>query len=1037
MLREFYDAVLPAEGYYCVTLLPEGRHLWAESIDELVELTERYDARTGVYFGTAAFSSVANRKQTNVLSLRALRLDIDAGDKKYAKDPDGTYPSQRDALAAFVAFTRSSGLQFSYLLSSGMGLHVYYCLDEALPPDTWLPLAEGLGQLAATHGLKVDSSVTADSARILRPVGGLHSGTTRVSILKQSGMVHTEATLLAKIPIAAIAIPTRKYDCSINDELDMSFQGPPSSALKIAEHCAVLAEIAAVRGNVPEPKWRAMLGLVKRTVEGIEIAQKWSSGHPGYNPVNVERKFDAWATGPTTCSEFSKYSDKCGGCKHRGTIKSPISLGLMTTPEIEQLPEGVQTLLQPAEPQETSGAPWDGCIPAGFEVTTTKAGKQVLVYNLLIEKESETGEMVPTIVKVPFTYNIFWFGQWAEADTSDDTAQVALHLWTGTYVKRYLMDQTVIATPFKLLEYMSSKAIHTTTHKKAAQAMQDYSKAQLQHVHSARKNPKITDHLGLRFIETGELICAHGRYAIYPDGAIREAMLGAALREVGSQFTLPLPKNGAESWDAGVWDSHIIPRAQKHVEFLTKYYGKPDMEKFQLAIMLGLASPLMAFVTGEFYEGSALPKMSSLSVSLFSRETARGKTSACASSVLAYGRPSDLVNDSGKTGTTENGRISRLSAHGTMPSVMDEMGGATATSVAGLVSAVSNGAAKGRAKQDGSMRSGIPWSLVNLITTNKSQRDMIAAVDDTTGAVQYRLLEINFDHSPEFDQETRDRYVNDWGDMMRNCVGALGAVIHREICALGKDKVNKLVTDCVAKAGALVKADQSARFQYRGLGALLALHLLLARLKLAPFALPGLVSAFKEAHDAGKDFVKENVLTTDGIELLSRALLDLAPHTIVTDDETHRARNTTRFDLPLNTRMPDVVHARHIRSLARSYVSVQALRKWCSDKGVSERDIITSAKEQNVLILPDRSVAGEKVDRAYGRKVLTKGLKDTMELVCPAYTFDVRRLYMLQGEGSQESLDEHLSNVIELRPSSPDQGQSDAEVTPDEVVAAT
>ena len=325
-LSAFYADILPEQGNFCLFLLPEGRHIWVKSHAELIALTKQYADRTGVYFGTAAFETAANRKQTNVLALRALRLDIDAGDKKYAKDPTGTYPTQRDALAAFVAFTKATGLAPSYLVSSGEGLHVYYCLDANLVPKQWLPLAAGLACLADEHGLKVDPSVTEDTARILRPLGSTHGNGKRVSTIKRTGIVYSRDAIAAKLPVEVIA--PRRARTGINDDIVTAFQGPPSSALTIAEHCAALREIAVSRGDVPEPQWRAMLGLVKRTVEGLDIAQEWSSGHDDYDELEVERKFEAWNAGPTTCAEFAKHSSACNGCGYQGKIKSPIMLGM-------------------------------------------------------------------------------------------------------------------------------------------------------------------------------------------------------------------------------------------------------------------------------------------------------------------------------------------------------------------------------------------------------------------------------------------------------------------------------------------------------------------------------------------------------------------------------------------------------------------------------------------------------------------------------------------------------------------------------------
>lgn len=183
MLDKFLGDILPPEGYYCLVLLPEGRHLWAESLAELEELANRHSDREGVYYGTAAFQSVANRKQANVLSLQALRLDIDAGPEKLAKHgEDAVYATQKAAVAACAEFFRATQLVPSYLVSSGAGLHVYYCLSQAIDPVTWLDLAKGLSRLGSEHNLKIDPSVTQDSARILRPIGALHKNGKRVAV---------------------------------------------------------------------------------------------------------------------------------------------------------------------------------------------------------------------------------------------------------------------------------------------------------------------------------------------------------------------------------------------------------------------------------------------------------------------------------------------------------------------------------------------------------------------------------------------------------------------------------------------------------------------------------------------------------------------------------------------------------------------------------------------------------------------------------------------------------------------------------------
>lgn len=1000
MLEQFYGDILPEAGYYCLTLLPSGRHLWAESIEELVQLTQAHEGETGVYFGTAAFNSVANRKQSNVLALKALRLDIDAGAKKFEKDPDGTYSTQREALTALVKFCKSEQLAPTYIVSSGEGLHVYFCLSEALAPERWVPLAEGLARLTVAKGLKVDPSVTTDTARILRPLGGLHGNGKAVACLKRSSIFYRPEDLAPKLAPAA-ARTFSASDLAINDDLSLGYDGPPSSAFKIAQHCGALNEVAVSKGDVPEPHWRAMIGLVKRTVEGIDVAHEWSTGYDGYDFNATERKFNNWNTGPTTCSEFSKHSDACKTCQYAGKVKSPISLGMMTAPEISELPEEKRPA--PPAPPAPTGMPWDGQLPPGYSVREV-AGHQTLVYAMESEKTTETGEVVPVVVHVPFTYDIFWLGQWSEADDSDDSAQVTLHLWSSGAVKTFMMDQTVVASVPKLLDYLAGKAIHTTTHKKAGQAMQDYTKAHLLRIKGMFQQPKINDRLGLRVMADGTLVCAQGSSLILGDGTIRESMLGPSVRGVADGIFVPVPADPSGVWGPEVWAETIEPLANDHIAFLKRYYSTPGLEKYQLAIMAGLASPLMAFVDSVYNRGSKLPP-NGVTVSLYSRETARGKTTAIKSALLAFGDPNALSRDSSATGSTALARIAKMSLHGTVPIGLDEMGDLPVMDVARLISAIANGSGRERADKNGGLvTTNGSWALVALIAANKSAREMASVAQADSDAIQFRMLELNVGDVSEFDNETRAQHNLDWSSVRSRCPGALGAIIHRGICELGTVGVGKLVTECVNRASKEVGAGQSARFQYRILGAILALQMILKRRGLQIFDTKTLVSTFKDAYAAGLEFIEQKLLPTGGLDLLTRALNDLQPHTVVTDKETRITGFSRQYDIPRGGRIPDPVLARHIHTTNTTYLSCVALRDWCHKHGISDVDIVRTAKAENVF--KPMTTQGTHI----GPFNLLKGMEASVDTRCRVYRVDVARLNLLTdqpitAEDSEESDD--------------------------------
>jgi hypothetical protein len=989
MLKQFYEAVLPRSGHYCLFLLGPKQHVWADSIGGLVEQTEARHNQQGVYFAVESFSIPESRTQANVLALRSLRLDIDAGEKKFARSPEGAYPTQREALKAALAFFGTTGIAPTYIVSSGEGLHIYYCMDNDMSPAQWSPLATRLGELGAEHGLRIDTTCTTDTARILRPVGALHPNGERVRVLKNTGVIHSYPDLRAALGAKEPAI-TRRFDGpSVNDDVIGSVEGPPKSAAKIVAHCPAMAEVAAAKGDVAEPLWRAMLGIVKFTVEGADAAHEMSCGYEGYDSDETERKLEAWAVGPTSCAEFAKHTSACVSCEHRGKIKSPIVLGYMTAPQIAELPPEKQP--PPPVLAEPTGDPWDGSLPEGFTVKRAETGF-TMTYAMQAEKESETGEMVPIVVQVPMTHDVFWLGQWAEASGTDDTAQVTLHAWDNKdrKVNTYLMDQTLAANRFKLLEWLAGKAIHLTKHKKAGQAVDDYIRASLQRIKNLSKRPKITERFGLRILPNGELVCAHGKYVIYPDGRIQEGMLGESLRETSALFPMPLAESQNGEWGPEVWPS-INAKAKQYATFMRESYGAAGLEKYQLAAMLCLASPLMAFVTGAYHSGAKLPP-NGLTVSLYSREGGRGKSALAQAIMSAYGYGSELAKDSNSTGSTDLARIAKLSLWGTMPMSMEEMGNTKEASITNLISAVANGAGRERATQKGGFTSSAQWSLINLITTNRAQRDMVAATQAESAAIQYRLIELNVD-SINFDSDAVKRYGQQWSEVQRDCSGAMGAVIHHMLCKIGVERLNAMVMAKVAEASELLGAKQDARFQYRALGATLFLQLILEKVGLAMFDKDTLVEEFKAAHGSGLTYISENILPTDGVELMQLALSDLKANTLITETETHRGLDPSRYDMPLNVRIPDKVYARHVTMLGCTYVASNALREWCIEHKVSERDMLADCKKAGVITQPNK----HRLTRFTAPIDLFKGTREEQTAISQCFKIDIRKLAHLTG----------------------------------------
>lgn len=994
------------------------QHIWVDSLDELVDAVEQRSEMQGVYFATAAFGDEVSEKtgqtartQSNVLARKSYHLDFDAGAAKLAKHgPDEVYATQKDVIADLMRFIKATGIKPTYVVNSGEGVHAYICLSEEVDEPTWKRTSEALCKLVSQHGLKQDKACTTDSARILRPIGSVHDNGKRVAVLSKSNKFYDQAELMQAIEaqLDEPLPPVKREKRSINDDV-LEVQGPPKSVKPIIKKCAAFRHAAAAKGNVVEPYWRAMLGVVKHTVEGEQVIHYLSDGHPDYDYEDTQEKFERWATGPSTCNEFGKYSNACVGCKYRGEITSPIQLGVMTIEDVEKLPEEKKP--EALKPPAPSGDPWDGCIPKGFAVRKTPSGN-VLVWLMPFEAEGEEGERIVSHIDVPITHDVFWFSSWADAEHDADEAKTVMVKWERTYFKSYQFDQSLIANQQKMREFLASKSVITSTHKHANRAMEEYTKAQINRIRDMAQRPKVTGRFGLRIQPDGAMICAQGKYVIFPDGRIQEAMLGNELADLAKFYTLPLPPSGDCMWDASVWDEHIMPRAQRHVDFFRKHYNRDGLEKYQLAAMMVLASPLMAFVTGEYLSGAELPP-NGLSISLYSQDGGRGKSTLMKAISLAFAKPSGITTDMNQLGSTDKARIARMTMHGTLPIGLDEMGNVNAKSATELVYAIANGASRQRAKQDGGLNLGSTWAFTAMLAANKSQREMLACGSPESPAVQYRMLELDVDRVAEFDIDQRAEFAEDWRELAE-CAGCLGAVIHRAICQLGVEQANKLVMTCVNKASEKVGADQTARFQYRGLGAAMALHIILKKLGLEMFDLDVIITEFRKAHDAVKAFVEENIMPTNGVELMAMMLHDLHDETVVTQDETRRNRHTVKYDVPVNGRVPPTVSVRHVIASKRSYVSAEACRRWASDRSVSLSKMLHDCKESHVLgcVYPGIPPGNAKPFN------LLKGMEESNGSMVSCYAVDVNRMAQVVGKDYYNELRDltgDSADIIELR----------------------
>jgi Family of unknown function (DUF5906) len=134
---------------------------------------------------------------------------------------------------------------------------------------------------------------------------------------------------------------------------------PLADANAIANECAQLGHMRVTRGVMPEPVWYACIGILAFCgKEGQMLAHEWSKGDPRYSEAETQRKIEQCErlTGATLCSRFLEIADdetrtRCQDCRHKGTIASPITLGMRDEPatSIETAPRSRAAATSPRD----------------------------------------------------------------------------------------------------------------------------------------------------------------------------------------------------------------------------------------------------------------------------------------------------------------------------------------------------------------------------------------------------------------------------------------------------------------------------------------------------------------------------------------------------------------------------------------------------------------------------------------------------------------------------------------------------------------
>lgn len=943
--QQFLESIWPASGVYCLMLQSlEGdrkTHRTYTSLVEAAQAVDRYKHTNDVYFAVhtlkgrriwnpnkrgplpsdapdgAVSGGWSIRTQANAAQAQALYLDLDVG------KADG-YADQRDALAALKAFCGAIGLPRPTIVSSGYGVHVYWPLSRAADSALeWAAMAIALKALCWPLGLKADAAVTADPARILRPVGSInHKRGERAPVrLLAAGVVNDPDALLQTLRDAcdrhgadvAAARPSGSSPApasgSVGSIGPLEYDGPLEPLESVLAACAQIRRMADDPAAVSEPEWYAALGVVVHCAEGVEAAHAISRGHPGYDHAETQAKAErAAALPPTSCQKLRSTSDVhaglCDGCRWWSKTKGPMTAARIAAPSAPPrlLVSGVDDVdVDPIEIPDPP-APYkrlrDGAIVMH---AATKEGQDMLVPIM-------TGDLYPV-------------RRMSEAGGPDQ------HLWryhprNGEKMREFTLRGADMASVQSLAAAAADNGVYVEDYKRLERYMSYYLRS-LMDKHKAHEQ-----HATLGWTEdyTSFVI---GERVIHGDGSIKPALLGrdaaVVAKLLGQSGTL-----------------------EAQVEAM-RFYDDAAYRGRQFMILASMAAPWL-YVTQQM--GLVINAVGAGGTS---------KSTALRAAASVWGSPTNLVQNGLSHAHTQRGMELLSSSLSSLPVCVDEislMGDEAARAF--VMGASQRGGGGPKSNRGGHLRD-IPASRKHTFFLTNSNRSLIDMTsmrdDDIAGAAAMRVLEIPYDLPQVHTKSAADAFIR----TLTANYGHIGVALMRELTPR-REKVERAIIARMEKIDATLGLTAAERFRSSAFATTLTVCDLSRGIGLTSWRSDDLLAWLHDVQLPLSRKIDRRVMSqsdplsilTDFFAVNHGAMIVLAGG----------ANNSMWVDLDPGARL--LIHNDQVAK--RIWVSRAAFRDYCDRRGVSCRAATMDLVQSGVIVDDDvRFTLGQGTKHAVAR----------------------------------------------------------------------
>lgn len=918
-LEQFLQAVLPPEGYRCIATPNDKGFGFSHSVFETNLLAAQRAGWLGkkkdVYFACSSLkephivspSATGHDKKKyrvkeNLLAAKSfwLDLDVEAGnDKKYG--------SREEAISHLFEFLESTKLPRPIIIDSGYGAHIYFPLTEGINIEMWVKVSWALHSLVEGFGLKADRSRTHDASSVLRPVGtynfknpadpklvkAVYSDFETVPVTEFASRVVTAIKQLQAPVIQAprIQAATNRSVAAVNSALTGGIYDNDSSAVQIASSCTAVAKMRDSRGNVQEPLWYALIGMLRFTKESPQIIHDWSNGHVAYSQADTDEKIaqsEASGCGPSTCAHImgtTEASELCQVCPHYGIITSPIQLGRQIAKVVEPVVEVAPT--------------------TGVDIDSTFESRDIGRFELtpdgVIFKDSfEPGHKVEEESKVRILDYPLRIKASAEDERKGGVMEIE-YLHPSRGLSSFYMEKSTLAEKASFNKELLRN--HITVSVGKVELMRDYitnylqdldRTSELQMLYSTmgwKGNDSFV--LGTRFLRKGKVL-QDSNLSMHLEGNYCNS-----IKEIG---------------DWKVWAE------------ATQLLGAPGLENHALSLLLGFGAPLMK-MTG--YDGTLINLLGL---------TGSGKSTMLEMISSIYGDYKELK---AQKEDTYNSLIGRLGTLNNLPMVIDEITNIDFKDVSDLVYSVSQGREKTRMTAKITDRKPRTWSTLVVCSGNASLTDKLMAAKSNPEAEKMRLIEYWIADLPAFNQIAPQLHT-----VMKSNYGGAGTVFIQYVLN-NYAEVSQFREGVQKKLEASAQSLSKERFWVAALSCALTGGFIAAQLGLVKF---DVTKVFTHVVGMMKgmrgDVVADKVNYTS---VLGRFLNNHSANVMFVKYAKKRSGGKV-VEYAIEPQRELIVRVEHDQIGKRVYIDKQMLLMWLNRTGIPTTEFVQDAKKTGLMV---------------------------------------------------------------------------------------